>query len=233
MIKKPAPIILSLGGSLIVPNGGINAKFLKEFDKFIRKKVAEGRRFFIVAGGGRTARHYRDGGSEIIGKISKEDRDWLGIHATRLNAHLLRTIFKDISHPKIIDHYDEKYSNLVEPVIIASGWKPGWSTDYDAVLLARDYGAETIINLSNVEMVFTKDPNKFADARPIKKASWSYFRKLVGDQWTPGMNVPWDPVAAKEAEKLGLTVIVLRGDNLSNLERLFAGKKFKGTVITS
>jgi uridylate kinase len=24
--------------------------------------------------------------------------------------------------------------------VIGAGWKPGWSTDYDAVILARDYG---------------------------------------------------------------------------------------------
>lgn len=232
MIKKDAPIILSLGGSLIVPNGGINTKFLKEFNKFIRKKVAEGRRFFIVAGGGSTTRHYQGAGKEILGRITKDDLDWLGIHATRLNAHLLRTIFKDIAHPRIIDHYDEQYPRLVETVVIAAGWKPGWSTDYDAVLLARDYGATTVINLSNVEMVYTKDPRKFADAQPIEKTSWPYFRDLVGRRWTPGMNVPWDPIAAGEAEKIGLTVIILKGDDLTNLERLFSGNKFKGTVIT-
>ena len=232
MIKKKTPIILSLGGSLIVPDEGINTKFLQKFNKFIRKKVAEGRRFFIVAGGGRTTRHYQGAGKEVLGKITKDDLDWLGVHSTRLNAHLLRTIFQDIAHPRIIDHYDERYSGLVEPVVIAAGWKPGWSTDYCAVLSAKQYGATTVINLSNVEMVYTKDPNKFSDAKPIEKTSWPYFKKLVGNRWDPGMNVPWDPVAAKEAERLRITVIVLKGDDFANLERLFAGKKFKGTVIS-
>jgi len=232
MGKEKTPIILSLGGSLIVPDGGIDTKFLREFNQFIRKNVALGRHFFIVAGGGKTARHYRDAGVIVVGKITRDDLDWLGIHASRMNAHLLRTIFKDIAHPKIIDHYDEKYPGLKKPVVVASGWKPGWSTDYDAVLTAKLYGALTVINLSNVEMVYTKDPRKFADARPIKKISWVDFRKLVGDHWSPGMNVPWDPVAARLGQKLGLKVIILDGRDLENLGNCLKGKDFVGTTIS-
>lgn len=232
MIKKDGPVILSLGGSLIVPDGGIDTDFLKKFNQFIRIKVAKGYRFFIVAGGGQTTRHYQKAGSKVIGKVTKDDLDWLGVHCTRLNAHLLRTIFKDIAHPRIIDRYDKKYRKLFEPVVIAAGWKPGWSTDYDAVLLAKHYGAKTVVNLSNIEMVYTKDPKKFPRAKPIEKTSWPYFRKLVGEKWDPGMNVPWDPIAAKEAEKLGITVVILKGNDLPNLERFFVGDKFIGTVIT-
>ncbi|MBI4999548.1 UMP kinase, partial [Candidatus Gottesmanbacteria bacterium] len=232
-MEKKEPIILSLGGSLIVPDGGINTEFLKKFNEFIRKHVAAGKRFFIVCGGGKIARHYRDAGKAVVGKeLTADDLDWLAIHATRMNAHLLRTIFRDIAHRKIIDSYDKKYENLTEPVIIAAGWKPGWSTDYDAVLLGRDYSAKTIVNLSNIDMVYDKDPAKHKDATPIEKTSWEYFRGLVGDEWSPGLNTPFDPVASKLAQKLGLTVIILKGDNLDNLGKAFVGKKFVGTVIT-
>jgi len=230
-MDKKSPIILSLGGSLIVPNGGINTKFLQEFNKFIRLKVASGWRFFIEVGGGKTARNYRDAGAAVVGHISEEDLDWLGIHSTRLNAHLIRTIFQDIAHPRIIENYNKKLDDISEPLVIAAGWKPGWSTDYDATLLARDYGASTIINMSNIEMVYDKDPNKFKDAKPIERTTWKHFEKLVGTSWTPGMNVPFDPIATKLAQKIGLSVIILRGDNIPNLENVLEGRKFKGTVI--
>lgn len=226
-------IVLSLGGSLIVPNGGINTKFLSQFNTFVRKKVAEGRRFFIVCGGGNTSRHYRDAGSDVIGKVTDEDLDWLGIHATRLNAHLVRTIFMDIAHPRIIENYNKKLIDQDKyPVVVAAGWKPGWSTDYCAVLLARDYHAETVINLSNIDMVYDKDPRKYPEATPIEKTNWPFFRSLVGDTWKPGMNVPFDPIASILAERLDLTLIVLKGSNLDNLEKIFSGKKFIGTVVT-
>ena len=49
-------IILSVGGSLIVPNGGINITFLSKFNSFIREQLANhpNRQFFFVIGGGAT-----------------------------------------------------------------------------------------------------------------------------------------------------------------------------------
>ena len=225
-------IVISLGGSLIVPNGGIDISFLKQFNEFLRKQLAQGnRQFFLVVGGGSTARHYSEAAEDVLGhEISRDDLDWLGIHSTRLNAHLIRTIFRDLAHPYIIKHYDI-IRKVKEPVVVASGWKPGWSTDYDAVLLCDDYGAKTIINLSNVAQVFDKDPGKFKEAKPIEKISWDEFRKLVGDEWTPGMHAPFDPIAAKKAQELGVKVTVLNGKNFENMEKYFNGKEYVGTII--
>ncbi len=226
-------IVISLGGSLVVPNGGADTKFLRNLNKFIRAKLAENknRQFFLVVGGGSTARKYRDTANDVVGhEITRDDLDWLGIHATRLNAHLIRTIFRDIAHPYIIKHYDI-IRKAKEPVVIASGWKPGWSTDFDAVLLCEDYNVKTIINLSNIDRAYDKDPNKFKDAKPYDNINWKDFRKIVGDEWIPGMNAPFDPVAAQKAEELGVKVIILNGNNFENLQKYFNGEKFVGTVI--
>lgn len=228
---KEPPIILSVGGSLIVPNGGVDYRFLSKLNEFIRKQVAQGHRFFLVSGGGSLARQYRDAGKEVIGNIDEEDLDWLGIHATRLNAHLLRTIFQDIAHPRIIENYDKKLRRWKEPVVIGAGWKPGWSTDYDAVILARDYGANLIINLSNIDWIYDKDPRIHKDAKAIKRLTWEEMEELVGKKWIPGINAPFDPVASALAKKMGLTVIVTNGQDFTNLERMIDGENFKGTVI--
>ena len=229
--KKEAPLVISIGGSLIVPNGGIDYVFLTKLNRLIRKQVKKGRRFFIVAGGGKTARHYRDAGKAVVGSMSNEDLDWLGIHSTRLNAHLLRTIFSDIAHPRIIENYNKKLSNWREPVVVGSGWKPGWSTDYDTVILAHDYKAKVIINLSNIDYVYDKDPKKFKDAQIIEKLTWVELEKIVGDKWTPGLNSPFDPIALQLAKKFKLTAIVANGYNFKNLERIINGESFIGTVV--
>jgi uridylate kinase len=229
-IKDP-PIILSVGGSLIVPGERVDSAFLTKLNEFIREKVKKGKRFFLVAGGGKTARYYRDAGQEVVGGMTSEDLDWLGIHATRLNAHLLRTIFQDIAHPRIIENYDRKLINWKEPVVIGAGWKPGWSTDYDAVILARDYGANLILNLSNIDWVYDKDPRTHKDAKAIKRLTWEDMEGLVGTEWKPGINAPFDPVAAQLAKKLGLTVIVTNGLDFENMEKIIEGEAFKGTVI--
>ena len=112
-------IVLSLGGSLIVPKEGIDTQFLTNFNHFIRQQIAEHkRRFFIICGGGYTTRHYQKAAQEVIGHhMQDEDKDWLGIHSTRLNAHLIRTIFREIAYPRIIKHYDQNYDVGDEPVI--------------------------------------------------------------------------------------------------------------------
>jgi len=226
-------IVISVGGSLVVPNGGIDTGFLIKFNNFIRARLAEknNRQFFLIVGGGEIARHYRDTGKEVVGhNLSNDDMDWLAIHATRLNAHLVRTIFRDIAHPAIIDDYSF-IRKASESVVVGAGWKPGWSTDYDAVLVCEDYGAKTIINLSNISKVYDKDPNKYKDAKPFDDISWKELRKLVGDEWVPGMHAPFDPIAAKKAEELNLKVIVINGNSFEDMEKYFKGEKFVGTVI--
>lgn len=226
-------IVISIGGSLIVPNEGIDTKFLNKLNKFIRAQLAKNnnRQFFLVIGGGQIARKYRDAGENVIRhKLTRDDLDWLGVHATRLNAQLLRTIFRDIAHPFIIKHY-EIIRKVSEPVVVAAGWKPGWSTDFDAVLLCDDYNVKEVINLSNIKKVYDKDPNKYKNAKPIDRMNWKDFRKLVGDKWVPGMHAPFDPVAAQKAQELGVKIVVLAGHDFKNLENYFNGKKFEGTVI--
>lgn len=229
---KEPPIIVSVGGSLIVPNGGPDHKFLSKLNIFIRDQVKKGRRFFLVSGGGKLSRFYRDAGKAVIGNVTDEDLDWIAIHVTRLNAHLLRTIFEDIAHPRIIENYDKRLYNWKEPVVIGAGWKPGCSTDFDAVKLAQDYGGKVIINLSDMYWVYNKDPKKFKDAQPIKKLTWEGMEDLVGNKWVPGLSTPFDPIATQLAKKLRLTVITTLGSDFNNLEKIIEGDNFKGTVIT-
>ncbi|MFC1613452.1 UMP kinase [Patescibacteria group bacterium] len=220
--------IISLGGSVIIPDQ-INTKFLAEFRKMILKKIKSNHRFFIIIGGGKTARRYQAVADKISG-LTRDDLDWLGIHSTVLNGHLLRTIFRKIAYKKIINDSRDMQKSFKEKVIIASGWTPGWSTDYIATKIAEKYGINNIINISNIDYVYTKDPRKHKDAKPIKRIGWKDFRKIVGNKWAPGLNAPFDPVASKLAQKLDLEVAIV-GSDIANLGKCIDGKEFKGTVI--
>lgn len=221
--------IISLGGSLIVPNE-IDVNFLRRFKSIIETGIKNGKNFLLITGGGRTARRYIEA-AKNMGELNPDDLDWLGIHSTRLNGHLLRTIFRKQAHRRIITN-PHKPEAATEPIIIAAGHRPGWSTDFVAVLLARKYKAEVVLNLSNIDYVYDKDPNKFKSAKPIKKITWKNFRRIVGNKWDPGIHQPFDPVASKLAEKLKLKVIVMNGRKLENLKNFLAGKPFKGTIIS-
>ncbi|MBN2454358.1 UMP kinase [Candidatus Woesearchaeota archaeon] len=220
-------VVISLGGSVLAP-AVIDYEFLKKFRALLLKLTKEGKKFIIICGGGKTAREYMVAASKVV-RLADEDLDWLGIHATRLNAHLLRTILRDIAHKRVIRNPNEKI-DFKEKVLIAAGWKPGWSTDHVAVLLAKNHGAKTVINISNVDNVYDRDPLNFPGAKPLDKISWKDFRKMVGDKWSPGLNTPFDPVASKKAEKFGLKVVIM-GKELANLEKFLLGKPFKGTII--
>lgn len=222
--------VISLGGSLIVPNGGIDAVFLRRFRKLITIHVRLGRRFIIICGGGKIARHYQQAVRAVGGKLTADDVDWLGIHATRLNAHLLRTIFRDVAHKRVVKN-PTRPPHWNEPVLIAAGWKPGASTDYDATLLARRFGAKSLINLSNIAHVYDKDPGKYLGAKKLPNVSWKDFRKIVGNRWDPGANLPFDPVASRLAEKIGLRVFMVKGNDWRSVDAALRGKKFRGTVI--
>ena len=227
--------VISLGGSLIVPATGIDWKFLKKFRELIIKEMKKGKKFILVTGGGSTARTYQEAAVKVT-KLTNDDLDCIGIHTTRLNAQLIKTIFRAYAHPRINKNPRtqadlKNHFKKGEGMMVAAGWRPGWSTDYVATILAERLGAKTVINLSNIRYAYDKDPNKFKDAKKIKNISWPDFRKIVGNKWDPGLNVPFDPIASKLAEEQNLKVIIAEGKNINNLARIFNGEKFIGTII--
>lgn len=223
----PKTIVLSLGGSLIFPKH-LDKKFLINFKRTIEKYVKRNYKFVIICGGGKLARNFQQVASKVK-KLSNKELDWLGIYATRINAHLVKSMFGNHAEDSIISNPNSKI-NFKKNIILASGWLPGWSTDYDAVLLAKNLGVKEIVNMSNIDYVYDKDPKKYKSAKKIEKINWKEFSKLIKQRWRAGMNVPFDPVASKEAKKSGIKVSII-GKDLKNLENLLNGKKFRGTMI--
>lgn len=223
-------IVISVGGSLIVPDQ-IDTTFLKKLRSFIYKEIGQGKRFVIITGGGKIARKYQQAAAKVS-VLSSEDLDWLGLHATRLNGHLLRTIFCDTAHPVMITNPDDvldvpKNAKL----IVAAGYRPGASTDLRAVQIAVNIHATRVINLSNIDYVYDKDPRKFKNAQAIKTMSWPEFRALLPATWDPGLSSPFDPIAARDAEKNGIEVAIINGAKLKNLEKYLTGRPFTGTRV--
>ena len=76
--------------------------------------------------------------------------------ATRLNAQLLKASFGTLCPQDVV--YDptaiEEFSGRI---LVAAGWKPGFSTDNDAVLLAERFAAKTVVNLSNSAKIKSLD----------------------------------------------------------------------------
>jgi len=221
-------IIISLGGSLIIPDQ-IDAQFLKDFKELILEQISLGRKFIIVTGGGKICRRYQDTAKEITDP-TKDDLDWIGIASLRLNAELIRVVFGENAYSKVVFNLSDKLS-FERPIIVGAAYEPGQSTDWDAVLAAKNVGAKKVINLSNTDYVYDSDPKKNPEAKKIEKISWADYRKLIPAEWNPGLNSPFDPIASKMAEENGIEVYIMNGKPIDNLKKCLNGEEFQGTVI--
>jgi uridylate kinase len=234
--------VISLGGSIIAPDK-VDVAFLRSFRKAVLEYLEQEpeRRLILVCGGGGPAREYQGayraalsepaGGAGAAGaEAEAEAQDWIGIAATRLNAELVRFLFQPHC-PQPVVQDPTAVPVFTGRVLVAGGWKPGFSSDYDAVLLARRFQADTLVNLSNVSSIYSADPKLDPSARPLPRLRWAELSAMVGTTWVPGRNVPFDPVATAEAARDGLRVVVAAGRNIENFKKILAGQDFEGTIV--
>jgi uridylate kinase len=223
--------VLSLGGSIVAPSEP-DGEFLKAFAALLKAKLEADpeARFILVVGGGGPARSYQAAAKLAAPEARDETLDWIGIMATRLNAQLVKAVFGELCPMEVVTD-PGAVEIFTGRVMLAAGWKPGFSTDYDAVLLAERFQAGMVVNLSNIAKVYTADPKLDPGAKPLDDVGWADFKAIVGDEWKPGKNLPFDPIATKRAAELGLTVVCAAGRDLPNLERILDGEDFFGTKI--
>ena len=222
--------IISLGGSLIAP-GKVDTGFLGEFCAAVRSQVATHpeRRFVVVCGGGAPARRYQAAYRALAKPGTDAAADWVGIAATRLNAELLKQLFADLAPDEVVTD-PTTVAGLREPVLVAAGWKPGFSHDYDAVIIAERLGARRLVKLSGAGCIRNADPRTDPDARALKRISWAELQRIIGERWSPGYSAPFDPIATARAGDLGLTLVVT-GSDVANLQRVIDGGSFSGTTV--
>lgn len=223
--------VVSLGGSLVSPNT-VDVVFLSHFKRIVEQWLTADpcRKLIIVTGGGAPARLYQEAGRTLVPAIGNDDLDWIGIAATKLNAQLVKRLLGSLCVEEVVENPSiATFDN--GRVLVGAGWKPGFSSDYDAALLAHRFGATQMINLSNISHVYSADPKKDSSATPLETITWQELQTLVGDVWTPGSNLPFDPIAAKFAREHKLTVVVAAGANVPNIKAILDDEPFVGTTI--
>ncbi|HBF67358.1 MAG TPA: UMP kinase [Candidatus Magasanikbacteria bacterium] len=229
MRNKSNVIVISLGGSVFTGEGTVRVSFLKAFKKCLLSLVQQRMCFVVVIGGGEVCRTYQDHARKA-GVKSSRDLDWIGIYATRLNAALVKSIFGSNTTD------DLSYGNLkrqlrTHPVLVLGGTAPGGSSDRAMVALAREVGARKVFNLSNITYVYDKDPRKHKDAQPFKQLTWGEYTVIIGGKRVPGGNYPFDPAAARLAERQSMEVVIMDGRRLAEVKKALTGKPFIGTII--
>lgn len=209
--------VLSLGGSIFVPDS-IDVDYLRSFKEVIESTDDK---FVIVTGGGNTARSYMHAAAELVGG----DPSMLGVLSCRINAQLVKSILDDVYSEVVLDACD-----FGEKTLVIGAKIPGTSSDFDAVKAAVDLGFETVVNLSNIDYVYDKDP-KLAGAKPFEKLTWDEYFGIVGEEWSFGKHVPFDQIASKLARDNSIKVVIANGKDLENLKAILSHKPYKGTTI--
>ena len=220
--------VISLGGSLVF-NHGVNVSYYSGLVRLIKRL---GGKYIFVLGGGTLAREY----IQAAKKLKIEDTevlDTLGILATHMNAWLFNFALNQAGVPA----YHTRNINQ-EPVsvlknhrvIVTGGTQPGQTTDMVSVICCKRLGVKSLINITDVGCIYDSDPKVNPNAKFIHRINASDLLKMWDIKHKPGMNLPFEPKAAKEAMNYGITVNVI-GSDLKDLENTLLGRKHSGTVI--
>ncbi|MHA1976400.1 MAG: UMP kinase [Candidatus Hodarchaeales archaeon] len=222
---KPV-ITLSLGGSIINP-GQIDVKFLEDFGKVIQDLIPK-YKFMIVCGGGKVARDYIHA---LPHGLTEGERDYMGIAATWLNAELLSYYFKGFTAPTLPRTVEElRYHFQHFDVGLSGGFLPAVKTDEDAAIVADLFGSPILINVTNVDGIYDKDPRKHPDAKKFVKLSYKEFYEVISPlSLEAGSNAPFTLIAAKICERSNIQIIICPKE-IDKIQQAIEGVNV-GTVI--
>jgi len=216
-------IVISLGGSLVVPDR-IDINFLKRFKSAVRKCK---HKIVIVVGGGRIARDY----IHALGNKDERVRSLIGMEATRLNALLVSKFLDNETVPDSMMELKKllRRKNLV--VCSSLGYKAGMTSDGTAADVARNIKADMLINMTNVKGLYDKDPRRFKDARFIPEIGFGDFLKMAEKiRYEPGQHFVLDQNAARTIKRYKIKTFILKG--LKDLKKCLKEEKFTGTIIS-
>src|SRR4030067_2775722 len=210
-LSKKRVIVLSLGGSLIIPDN-IDVRYLKEFKKTILKNTNR-YKFIIVCGGGSVARKYIYALKQV--RMNETFQNFSGISATRMNARFLSYFFhqtqeRGIPHKmrelrRYIKKYDIVFCGALE-------YRPHQTSDSTSAQIAKAFRT-IFINLTDVPGLYDKNPKEFKNAKFIPRISWGDFDKMVNKlKFKPGQHFVLDQSASKIIMKDKITTYIL-GEN--------------------
>ncbi|MFH1470223.1 MAG: UMP kinase [Candidatus Micrarchaeota archaeon] len=222
-------IVLSVGGSMINP-GEPNSGFLRELARILLR-AHQKTQIAVVAGGGKPARIYANSIRELGGSQFMADK--AAILATRQNASLLISSLGKGAWPTVPETFEEAaLASASGKIVVMGGTIPGITTDTDAALLAELLGAGKLINISNVDGIYTSDPKKDKSAKKLQALSFQDLARLasLGDSRKPGENFVFDSFACKIIARSKIEAHFI-GSQISDIESAISGKGHNGSVV--
>ncbi|OIO21926.1 hypothetical protein AUJ17_00150 [Candidatus Micrarchaeota archaeon CG1_02_47_40] len=221
-------IILSVGGSMVNP-GKPDQAYISSLSQIFKNSPHS---FGIVVGGGKLAREYAEGER----KKGKGEfwADLAAIRATKENAGLFLSHLRGICCLNICDDFIQAHDALQKHrIVLMGGTIPGITTDADAALLAECIGAKRLVNVSNVDGIYDKNPAAHKDAKKFGTLS---FEKLVSlaqvqDTRHAGGHFIFDMLACKLIARSKIESHFVSGKNLEDVKNAIEGTRHNGTVV--
>ena len=232
MSPTSKPIVISLGGSLLFNESGIDTKIVRQVCQLFVKLKKEGKKLVVIVGGGKTAKDYTNAVRELTGNEFFADR--IAIDGTRMNALMLIAVLGDEAYPKVVTDFDETFYALKQGLLpVGAGMLEGITTDTDAVLVAERLGASHLINASKIDALYSADPNANPNAKKFDEITHAKLVELAtaGDSRKARTNFVFDLVASKLAARSNIELHFVPGRNLDELEKAILGKKHSGTIV--
>ncbi len=223
--------VLKIGGSLLYDDkGNILTERIKKYAGAVKSLVKDGHQLIIVIGGGKPARAFISAAREL--GASEAQCDWFGIKMARHNAELLIAALGDTAYPKVVESLDElETANCFDRVVLMGGLLPGQSTNAAAALAAELVHADRLLNATNVDGVYDRDPGQ-PGAKKLDTLSVAQLRAILAGSGTrAGEYELFDPVAIGVVERSKIETVIFDGTDPDNLLRLFKGKRVGSTIV--
>jgi uridylate kinase len=222
-------IVLSIGGSILTPEG-TETEYINSLVALL-KRLCNENKFYVVVGGGPTARKYINiarnlGANEI-------ELDDIGIASTRLNARLLIAALGELAYPMPAKTFNEALIQAKKfPIVVMGGTHPGHTTDAVAVMLGEYVGTDKFINVTSVDGVYTADPKIDKNAKKLEKLTPDELIDITLQSASKaGPHIVIDPLAARVIKRAGIPTYILDGHDLTALENAIIGKPFNGSIV--
>ena len=226
-------IVISIGGSLLSKEPGLipTAEDVKKYANALKRLKDKGHQIVAVCGGGKTCRRYQAVAKEL--GADKILLDNLGTASTHLNSYLIIAALGDYAYQESLRKPLQVKKLFGDKILLCAGDKPGHSTDYDATLHAKAVKADLMINVTNVNGVYSDDPKKNPNAKRYETLTHKQFMKIIKkNAQLPGEYRLFDLPATKLIKRMKLKTIFIDGTDPEEIIRAVEGNHH-GTVIQS
>lgn len=220
-------VVVSLGGSTLYSNGKFDSAKARRLAP-VFSQASKHFNLVIVVGGGVLAQKYSEQARKESG--SEFDCDLAAIGATHVNA---RKMAKHVKGSVFVRTFAEAVKPFEKgKILFSGGMMPGMTTDSIAVLYAEFLRAARVVNVSNVDGIYSADPKKNSRAKKFSRLTHEQLVALAAkfDSRKVRENFVFDLIACKLAARSKIPVYFVSADP-EEIERALFGWNVSGTLV--